>query len=175
MLTIDVERPGDARAREALLDRCFGSARHRKTVAKLRRSRRPAEGLALVARLDGAIVATVRLWDIEAGSAGDSLLLGPIAVDPTLQGSGIGTTLMREVLTRAAAYGHRSVLLVGDEPYYRRFGFSRAAVGGLTLPGPVELARFLALELVPGSLAAAEGPIVATGRLQPQARRRRAA
>jgi predicted N-acetyltransferase YhbS len=175
MLMIDVERPGDGRAREALLDRCFGGGRHRKTVTRLRKGRRPAEGLALVARLGGAVVATVRLWEIAAGSAGPALLLGPIAVDPTLQGGGIGTLLMREALGRAAAFGHRAVLLVGDEPYYRRFGFTRAAVGGLTLPGPVELARFLGLELVPGALAGASGLVEASGRPLSQGRRRRAA
>lgn len=174
MLTFEVERPGDARAREALLDRCFDAGRHRKTVARLRRGRRPADGLALVARLDGAVVATNRLWDVAAGTAGAALLLGPIAVDPALQGSGIGTALMRESLTRATAYGHRAILLVGDEPYYRRFGFTRAAVGGLTLPGPVDPARFLGLSLAGGALDGAAGPIVATGRLLPQARRRAA-
>ena len=47
------------------------------------------------------------------------------------------------------------MLLVGDEAYYRRFGFSAGAVAGLWLPGPFELERFLGLELVPGALAGA--------------------
>ncbi|MEQ9639449.1 MAG: N-acetyltransferase [Alphaproteobacteria bacterium] len=173
MLSFEVERPGDARAREALLDTCFGSQRHRKTVAKLRRGRCPAEGLALVARRDGVLVGTVRLWRVDAGSAGPALLLGPIAVAPGLQGDGIGSQLMTAALARAKALGHRAVLLVGDAAYYRRFGFRRDLAADLALPGPVELSRFLALELVPGALAHAAGPVVATG--EPLASKRRRA
>lgn len=168
MIDIREEVPGDVPAREALLQRCFGEGRHRKTVAKLRRFRLPAEGLALSAHQGGVLAGTVRLWNIAAGSAGDALLLGPIAVLPELQGQGLGARLMCRALAEAAWRGHRSVILVGDAPYYTRFGFCRTLVEGLILPGPVEIERFLGLELLPGALRGAEGRIVATGRKVPR-------
>ncbi|MGA7384781.1 MAG: GNAT family N-acetyltransferase, partial [Methylocella sp.] len=56
------------------------------------------------------------------------------------------------------------VLLVGDAPYYERFGFSRRHTLRLVLPGPVDEERFLGLELKSGALQAARGFVVAAGR-----------
>lgn len=164
MIVIEAEAPDDAPAREALLDRCFGRARRFKTSERLRRGRRPAPGLALVARdASGGLAGTVRLWPIAAGSAGAALLLGPLAVEPDQQGNGIGAALMRRALAEAAGSGHRAVILVGDASYYCRFGF-QTVPPGLEMPGPVETDRFLGLELVPGALTGAAGRVVATGR-----------
>jgi predicted N-acetyltransferase YhbS len=161
MAVIRDERPADVVGRERLLDACFGAERFRKTSERLRAGRRPA--LALVAVGEG-VVGTVRLWDVAAGGGRPALLLGPLAVDCRRQGRGLGAALMRAALDRAAADGHRAVLLVGDAAYYERFGFSAAHTTGLTLPGPYERARFLGLELVPGALADATGLVVARGR-----------
>jgi predicted N-acetyltransferase YhbS len=164
MVRIIEERPGDIRAREALLDASFGPERRFKTVERLRRGRLPADGLALVATDRGRLVGTVRLWEVEAGAAGPALLLGPIAVDAARRSRGIGAALMRRAIAEAAARGHRAVLLVGDAPYYARFGFNADLTRELALPGPVDADRFLALELVPDALRNAIGPVVATGR-----------
>ncbi|MEZ5840460.1 MAG: N-acetyltransferase [Hyphomicrobiales bacterium] len=163
MIRIEDEAPADVGAREALLDRAFGSARFRKTSERIRDGRLPAEGLSLVARRDGRLVGTVRLWHVEAGDAGSALLLGPLAVEADLRGEGLGGRLMRRALNRAASLGHRAVLLVGDAPYYIRFGFSAVAASGLAMPGPFERHRLLGLELVPGALAGAAGLILPTG------------
>jgi predicted N-acetyltransferase YhbS len=168
MFDIRLETPFDVPAREALLDRCFGDARFAKTCERLREGRLPAEGLAFVVEQDGRIVATVRLWSIVAGPGRPALMLGPIAVDPALQGVGVGAKLMRHALRCAAELDHRAVLLVGDAPYYARFGFSTGLVDGLWLPGPVERERFLGLELVPGALAGARGLVQATGESAPR-------
>ena len=98
---------------------------------------------------------------------GQGLLLGPLAVDPGQQGRGLGAQLMRVVLARAAERGHGAILLVGDAPYYARFGFSSALTGGLALPGPVERSRFLGLELRAGALDGTLGLVTASGRLAP--------
>jgi predicted N-acetyltransferase YhbS len=98
---------------------------------------------------------------VEAGSAGGALLLGPIGVLPECQGLGIGTLLMDRALAEASAKGHSAVILVGDAPYYERFGFSSALTAGLNLPGPVERERFQGLELVPGALGGATGMVKA--------------
>jgi predicted N-acetyltransferase YhbS len=166
MVTISTELPTDIAAREALLDRAFGPKRRRKTAERLRTGRLPAEGLAFSAHdEDGRLIGTVRLWDIEAGSAGRALLLGPIAVDEHLRGRGIGAALMEHAIAQAGMLGHRAIVLVGDEPYYRRFGFTRDAVLDLRLPGPVDRDRFLGLELETGSLAGASGLVTPRGRL----------
>ncbi|HMO29601.1 N-acetyltransferase [Enterovirga sp.] len=167
MFDIRHEIPQDVPAREALLDRCFGAGRFAKTCERLREGRLPAEGLALTATRGQALAGTIRLWDVAAGPDRSALLLGPVAVAPEMQGEGIGARLVREALSRAAASGHRAVILVGDEPYYRRFGFARGPVEGLWLPGPVEIERFLGLELAPGALAGARGCLSPTGAAMP--------
>lgn len=170
MVTIRNEIATDIAAREVLLDRGFGTERHRKTSERLREGRLPAEGLAFTA-LDtrGRVIGTLRLWDIIAGSAGPSLLLGPLAVDQRHQCKGIGRTLMERALNTARVLGHESVLLVGDAPYYARFGFDGGHTRSLHLPGPVERARFLGLELAPGALDGAEGLVSAAGRVRDDA------
>jgi predicted N-acetyltransferase YhbS len=163
MITIREESFHDVEAREALLDTCFGSARFQKTCERLREGRKAADGLSLVIERDGELVGTVRLWHICAGPNRPALMLGPIAVDPALQSLGLGGKLMREALTRAKDLGHKAVLLVGDAPYYERFGFSTEKTGSLWLPGPYERNRFLALEIESGSLNGARGLVSATG------------
>ena len=167
MVTIRHEAYTDGAAREALLDRTFGAARFRKTCEQLRRGRLPSPGLAFGAYDGDALVGTLRLWDIVAGSAGSELLLGPLAVAPEMQGRGLGSTLVRHAIHEAALSGHDAILLVGDAPYYRRFGFSSGKVKGLRLPGPVVRSRFQGLELEKGVLAGATGLVMPAGGLVP--------
>ncbi|MFL0693158.1 MAG: GNAT family N-acetyltransferase [Agrobacterium tumefaciens] len=167
---IDHETPADVVAREALLDRTMGRDRRKKSSEKIRRGRVPAEGLALVARdAAGHVIGTVRLWNIEAGVSREgqgveALLLGPLAVDCAHEGKGIGAALMRAALLEARKRGHGAVLLVGDAPYYERFGFFADKTQHLVMPGPFARDRFLALELVHGWLEGAAGMVVASGR-----------
>ncbi|WP_422371509.1 GNAT family N-acetyltransferase [Hoeflea sp.] len=164
---LDAELPADLAAREALLDRAMGPERKRKSSEMLRRGRLPSEGLALVARdMGGNLVGTVRLWDVTAG-AKPLLLLGPLSADPSMAGLGIGSALMRRAISLAAAKGHGAIVLVGDAPYYKRFGFASEKAAGLLMPGPVERERFLGLELVEGYLGDAAGLLTAAGRHAP--------
>ncbi|MGC2854383.1 GNAT family N-acetyltransferase [Novispirillum sp. DQ9] len=162
------EQPRHAAPIEALLEESFGPDRHKKTVYRLREGVAPIPDLCLVAEEeDGSLRGTLRFWpiDIVADAAGDgvggqrvpALLLGPIAVQGGLRKTGVGTLLMTEGLARARALGHRIVLLVGDEPYYSRFGFRRNLAELLRLPGPVDLNRFLGLELQTGALDGLRG------------------
>ena len=179
--TIDTENPGDVVARENLLDQAMGPNRRRKSSETLRRGRVPAEGLALVARdPDGHVIGTVRLWNVEAGVSRegvpvDALLLGPLAVDAAHEGKGIGGALMRAAIGEAKSRGHGAILLVGDAPYYERFGFFAAKAQHLVMPGPFERNRFLAIELKDGWLDGAAGMLVASGRKLAMPRLRRAA
>lgn len=168
MITVVTETPEDAPAIESLLDGAFGQRRHLKTAERLREGRRPADGLALVALDNGRLVGTIRLWHVEAGTV-PALLLGPVAVHEDWRNRGIGAALVETSLKRAHAQGHTAVILVGDAPYYGRFDFRRDLMLDLTLPGPVELDRFLGLELAPGALAGARGAVRATGVPMPYA------
>jgi predicted N-acetyltransferase YhbS len=165
MVLIRHERPADVPGREAVLDRAFGETRFAKTCERLRVGRLPAAGLSLIATDDARVVGTVRLWHIAAGAGRPALLLGPLAVDPDCRCRGIGAALMNRAIADARRRGHRVILLVGDEPYYAKFGFSAAATGALTLPGPYEQQRLLGLALQDQSLAAelGEGLVRATG------------
>ncbi|MDR3494324.1 MAG: N-acetyltransferase [Ancalomicrobiaceae bacterium] len=174
MYRIVEEGAAEAAAREALLDRAFGPGRHFKTSARMRSGRLPADGLSLVARTVAShrIAATVRLWHVALGDGIDgdaraALMLGPLAVDPSLQSHGLGARLMRHALAEAACRGHRCVILVGDPEYYERFGFESGLAGSLRLPGPVEQHRFQGFELVPGALAGASGLVRPTGAKAP--------
>ena len=168
MIRIVREAPAEAGAREALLDLALGKRRRKKSSERLRENRVPAEGLSFSAKLgNGRLIGTLRLWHISAGKDRPAFLLGPLAVHPSYRKRGIGSALMREAIASAKALGHQAIVLVGDEPYYRRFGFSNALTAGLHMPGPFERNRLLALELVPGALADARGMIAATGEIAP--------
>ena len=164
---IRAERASDVVAREALLDACFGVNRHMRTCQRLRDGRAPAEGLALSVVRQGRLVGTVRLWHVSAGGV-PALVLGPLAVDASCRQLGVGAALMNHALAAAKALGHGAVILLGDAPYYARFGFSALKTGELSLPGPFERDRLLGLELRDGALDGAWGMIVANGALLPK-------
>ena len=170
---IRAEWASDVAAREALLDACFGDDRHMRTCQRLRDGRAPAEGLALSAVRQGRLVGSVRLWHVSAGGI-PVLMLGPLAVEASSRQLGVGAALMDHALAAAKARGHRAVILLGDAPYYARFGFSAAKTGELALPGAFERDRLLGLELREGALDGAWGMIAATGAPLPKARAARA-
>ena len=159
--TIRAERASDVAGREALLDACFGEDRDARTCQRLRAGRAPAEGLAFSAVRQGRLVGTIRLWHVSAGGVA-ALVLGPLAVDPSCRELGIGAALMNHALTAAKRRGHGAVILLGDAPYYARFGFSALKTGELSLPGAFERDRLLGLELREGALDGAWGMITPT-------------
>jgi predicted N-acetyltransferase YhbS len=170
MATIRQERRSDVPAREALLDAAFGAGRFAKAAERLREGRLPAEGMAFVASEGNRVVGAVRLWHVTAGRGRAALLLGPLAVATEARKRGIGTALMRHALREARRQGCRAVLLVGDSPFYGRFGFSAEKTGALWLPGPYERHRLLGCELALGALDGASGLIAASGRARPKPR-----
>jgi predicted N-acetyltransferase YhbS len=159
---IRAERASDVAAREALLDASFGGDRHGRTCQRLREGRAPAEGLAFTAVRQGRLVGTVRLWHVTAGGV-PALVLGPLAVDSACRNLGIGAALMKHALAAAKARGHGAVILLGDAPYYARFGFSPLKTAELALPGPFDRERLLGLELRAGTLEGAWGMIAPRG------------
>lgn len=151
------ETPADTPEVEALLDLCFAPGRTALSSYRLREGVAPVEGLCLVLR-DGAgvVVGAIRYWPVLVGGR-PTLLLGPVAVHPTGQGEGLGGLMMRESLARAAAMGWGRVMLVGDLPYYGRFGFRR--LEGVEMPPPTNPERVLGLELVPCAWEGVRGAV----------------
>jgi predicted N-acetyltransferase YhbS len=161
---IRAERTSDVVAREALLDACFGEGRQMRTCQRLRDGRAPAEGLGLSAVREGRLVGTVRMWHVSAGGV-PALMLGPLAVDASCRSLGVGAALVARALDVARQRGHGAVVLLGDAPYYARFGFSTEKTGELALPGAFERDRLLGLEFRQGALDGAWGMIAPTGAL----------
>ncbi|MCC6007855.1 MAG: N-acetyltransferase [Rhodobacteraceae bacterium] len=159
MITLAPESPEDVAEVEALFDLAFAPGREALSSYRLREGVAPVAPLCLVARDSGGWLAgAIRFWPVALGDGGVAgLLLGPVAVHPTRQGEGVGGLLIEDSLARARAAGWQRVLLVGDAPYYGRFGFAR--VSGLDFPPPTNPDRLLGLELVPGALEGLRGPV----------------
>ncbi|MEM8576387.1 MAG: N-acetyltransferase [Pseudomonadota bacterium] len=140
---------------EALYDLAFAPGREALSSYRLRDDVPPVRGLCHVARDDlGILAGAIRYWPVRVGGA-PALLLGPVAVHPTRQGEGLGGELIATSL--AAATGWDRVLLVGDAPYYSRFGF--AVLQGVAMPPPTNPARILGRALVPGAWDGVAGPV----------------
>lgn len=158
-LLIQPERAEDAQAIDRLHSRAFGPGRFARTPYRLREGVSHCPDLSFTALVGTFLVGSVRIGPIRVGTS-DALMLGPLTVDPSFESRGIGSALMRRSLDAARTGGHGLVLLVGDAPYYARFGFERVPAGVLTLPGPVDPARVLRCELVEGVMAEIRGAVV---------------
>ena len=155
------ETPDDAWEVESLYDLAFAPGREALSSYRLREGVAPAAALCRVARDEyDALVGAVRFWPVRIGPGGPpALLLGPVAVHPTRQGEGLGGALIGDGIERAREAGWTRALLVGDEPYYRRFGFTRAAASALAFPPPTNPERLLARPLVEGAFAGVAGMV----------------
>ncbi|MEZ5779084.1 MAG: N-acetyltransferase [Paracoccaceae bacterium] len=158
MYRLEEETEADWWEVEALYDLCFAPGRTALSSYRLR------DGVGKVAELcltlrddDGILAAVIRYWPVRVGEK-RVLLLGPIAVHPTRQGEGLGALLIHESLAEATRLGWERVLLVGDAPYYRRFGFRK--LEGVEMPPPTNPDRVLGLSLHPGAWAGVSGQIV---------------
>lgn len=142
---------------EGLYDLCFAPGREALSSYRLRDGIPPVADLSLVARDPGGTIGgAIRYWPVRVAGV-RALLLGPVAVHPTRQGEGLGAWLIRASLERARAQGWQRVLLVGDAPYYERFGFGR--MDRIEMPPPTNPDRVLGLELVPGAWQGIEGKV----------------
>jgi predicted N-acetyltransferase YhbS len=156
---IRLEHDGDAGILSDLSAHAFGPGRFTRSAYRVREGVPPIKTLCLCGELAGRVVGGIRFTAIRIGEKEGAALLGPLVVDPAEKGKGYGRALVEEGLARARGEGFDLVLLVGDMPYYARFGFKPVPPGQIALPGPVDPARLLALELVPGALAGAEGQV----------------
>jgi predicted N-acetyltransferase YhbS len=153
------ERPQDATLIPDLLDRTFGADRTGRTVYRLREGVGPVPGLCFSAIDDeGRLLASLRFWPV-CIEGRPAILLGPLAVEPELQGRGVGRALVRYGLSEAKRQDHDICVVVGEPAYYAPYGFRSATAAGLVLPGPVDPPRFQVLDLTPGALEGVKGLI----------------
>ncbi|QDL91963.1 N-acetyltransferase [Paroceanicella profunda] len=159
MLRIFTETPSDTHEVEYLYDLCFAPGRTALSSYRLRDGVEPVGPLCRIARDEYDVLAgAIRFWPIRVGPAGHrALLLGPVAVHPTHQGEGLGALLITEGVERARELGWERILLVGDAPYYNRFGFEHDIAEAVDFPPPTNPARILARELVPGAMEGVGG------------------
>ena len=153
------EKPADVAAINRLSATAFGPGRFARSAYRVREGIAPVSGLSLTAWHEGRIAGGVRFTAIRIGDRDGGLLLGPLVVDPKVAGKGCGSALLEAGLARSRDAGFGFVLLVGDVPYYSRFGFKPSAQGEITLPGPVDPARLLGVELIEGTLEGAAGQV----------------
>lgn len=146
-LTIRTALAADQPAIEAVLDAAFGEDRFQRTAYRVREGMDALAVLSFVAEQDGRIVASLQCWPVEIrdGTAPGVplVMLGPVAVLPYLQRSGIGKRLMRHALAAADREGVGAIMLIGDHEYYGQFGFEPEATQNWDLPGPFERHRLL--------------------------------
>jgi predicted N-acetyltransferase YhbS len=157
VFTLAQEKPEDWWEVEALYDLCFAPGREALSSYRLRDGIEPVSGLSITARDESNIVAgAIRYWPVLVG-AHPALLLGPVAVHPTHQGEGLGALLIRESLALAVELGWKRVILVGDRPYYVRFGFE--VLASVVMPPPTNPERVLGLALEPGAWEGVHGDV----------------
>jgi predicted N-acetyltransferase YhbS len=157
MLTLAEETPGDWWEVEALYDLCFAPGREALSSYRLRDGVAPVGPLCLTLRdREGILVGAIRYWPVRVGGQ-EALLLGPVAVHPTRQGEGLGGLLMSESLAIARAMGVARVMLVGDAPYYGRFGFAK--LPEVRMPPPTNPERVLGLALRRGAWDGVAGAV----------------
>jgi len=143
---------------EALYDLCFAPGREALSSYRLREGVAPVAALCLVARdPDGILGGAIRVWPVRVGEA-RALLMGPIAVHPTRQGEGLGGYLIREALQIGQEAGWDRAMLVGDAPYYARFGFTR--LDKVKMPPPTNPERVLGIALTPGAWDGIAGKVM---------------
>jgi predicted N-acetyltransferase YhbS len=160
VLRLIKERPRDDEAIEAMTAAAFGPDRLHKTVYRLREDVPPLKELCFVC-LDqkNRLVASIRNWPVLINDKWPAVMLGPLAIAPELRGLGYGKALMWHSMAQSRMQGHSRIILVGDPEYYNQFGFRRDLALHLQLPGWVEERRFLALELVAGSMIGVHGMV----------------
>lgn len=170
MMAINIrkENENDYKLSELVVEKAFENAQHSDhkehlLVAKLRKSPVFVPELSLVAELDDKIIGHIMLTKLQIEnkeSKYDSLALAPVSVLPEYQGKGVGSQLIRESLTMAKEMGFKSVIVLGHDQYYPRFGFKRASLWGIKAPFEVPDEAFMALELEARSLDGITGTVI---------------
>jgi len=158
-LTLQFEQPQDGPAVDALIARAFGPGRYTKVSERVREFATFAPELSVCAWSQGRLLGCARMWRVRVGGK-PVMFLGPFAVQQGERNAGFGARLIARACEAAQAAGESHVLLVGDEAYFGRVGFARAAGRHVVLPGPVDQDRVLVRALTPDA-GEIVGPVTA--------------
>lgn len=153
--------PGDISSIAALHARIFGPGRFTRSAYRVREGAPKISTFCRQALKAGDLLAAVSFTRITIGETPNALLLGPLAVAPEVANKGLGRRLIAESLEEAKRQGIEVVILVGDKPYYERFGFDRVEPGRIQLPGPVAPDRILAWQSEPDAITQFSGLVTA--------------
>lgn len=151
----------DTKAIEMVLDAAFGTDRHQRTAYRVRAGMLPIDALSFVAERGGRIVGSLQCWPVvlrDGAQVTPLVMLGPVAVEPALQGTGVGRALMAHALQAVDDNGVTVTMLIGDTDYYGRFGFEAAPTQHWDLPGPFERHRLL-VRVAPGVALPSHGMV----------------
>lgn len=147
---ISLEQLQHHEAVENLAAEAFGPGRFTRSAFRLRENVAHEDGLSFVVHAGNNLVGSVKLTRIRIGDQ-EALLLGPLVVAPSHKNTGIGKLLMETSVAAARKTKFGVILLVGDLPYYQRFGFEKVKHGQIQLPGPADPDRILICPLKSGS------------------------
>ena len=133
---------------EALIDRAFGPGRFTKVSERVREFATFAPDMSVCALSEQRILGCARMWHVRVGGR-PVMFLGPFAVEFGERNAGFGERMISRACEAALAAGETHVVLVGDEPYFSRVGFSTASGRRVAMPGPVDQRRVLVRSLTP--------------------------
>ncbi len=129
-------------------------------VERLRKSSTFIPELSLVAESDGGIVGHIMLTKIKIANekqSFDSLVLAPVSVLPEFQNKGIGGKLIEKAHLKAKELGYKSVVLVGHENYYPKFGYELTSKYRIKLSFDAPEKNCMVVELVRDGLKGVSG------------------
>ena len=131
-------------------------------VDRLRKSDAFIPELSMIAEINGKIVGHILLTKLKIKNKSnefDSLALAPVSVLPEYQGKGIGGKLIVDSHKKAKELGHKSIVLLGHENYYPRFGYEQADKYGIELPFKVPKENCMVIELIENGLNGVNGMV----------------
>ena len=162
MINFVEENQKDEEAVEDLLNYVFSPSRVHLSSYSLRKGIPKIDSLCFVAKREtGDVLGVVRQWPITIGNdpKNISLLTGPVAVHPIVQGEGIGSALINLSLSNSKQEGWKRAILIGDYGYYKNFGFYQQLEQKVIFPSPTDPKRVLLLEIENGSFKGLTGKV----------------
>lgn len=166
-VTIRQEKPEDFEVVFKLIEKAFEPVQlsdHKEQflVERLRKSNAFVPELSMVAEIENKIVGHILLTKLKIKNGQnefDSLALAPVSILPEYQGNGIGGMLIEQAHKKARELGYKSIILLGHEKYYPRFGYQQADKFAIELPFEVPKENCMAVELIKGGLTGVNGTV----------------
>jgi predicted N-acetyltransferase YhbS len=143
----------------------FGQENEARLIDALRKNTKAfVPELSIVATKNNKVVGHILFTKIKIkddnGNLNESLGLAPMAVRPEFQKFGIGGQLIKRGFEVANELGFKSVIVLGHEHYYPKFGFQPANKWNIKAPFDIPPNVFMAIELAPDGLKNISGTAV---------------